>query len=218
MPVPSVANPGFSPILWANLDRIFTGNLQAQIMLRVYGNRALKTLPGLETRPTTARVRQAVFNIWQGRIQGCRWLDLCAGCGSMGAEALGRGAAEVVGVEQGVAACAVVRQNWQKLAQPEQRVRIFRGDVLNQLSRFKGQPFDLIYFDPPYSSSLYPPVLSQIAQLGLLQAGGEVAVEHGPQGWQPGESIPGLRLIRQKRYGLTHLAFYTFDQSHNLIE
>jgi 16S rRNA (guanine(966)-N(2))-methyltransferase RsmD len=209
MPVPSVANPVFSPILWANLDRIFTGNLQAQIMLRVYGNRALKTLPGLETRPTTARVRQAVFNIWQGRIQGCRWLDLCAGCGSMGAEALGRGAAEVVGVEQGVAACAVVRQNWQKLAQPEQRVRIFRGDVLNQLSRFKGQPFDLIYFDPPYSSSLYPPVLSQIAQLGLLQAGGEVAVEHGPQGWQPGETIPGLRLIRQKRYGLTHLAFYT---------
>ena len=209
MPVSSVAKLTVAPLLTASLDRIFTDNLEAQTMLRVYGNRALKSLPGLETRPTTARVRQAVFNIWQGRIQGCRWLDLCAGCGSMGAEALGRGAAEVVGIEQGAAACAVVRQNWQKLAQPEQRIRLFRGDVLNQLSRLKGQPFDLIYLDPPYASLLYQPVLTKIVQLGLLQPGGEVAVEHGQQGWQPGESIPGLALIRQKRYGLTHLAFYT---------
>jgi 16S rRNA (guanine(966)-N(2))-methyltransferase RsmD len=115
----------------------------------------------------------------------------------------------VVGIEQGLAACGVVRQNWQKLAQPEQRIRLFRGDVLNQLSRLKGQPFDLIYLDPPYASLLYQPVLTKIAQLGLLQPGGEVAVEHGQQGWQPGETIPGLGLIRQKHYGLTHLAFYT---------
>jgi 16S rRNA (guanine(966)-N(2))-methyltransferase RsmD len=55
--------------------------------MRIYGNRQLKTLPGQDTRPTVARVREAVFNIWQGTIADCRWLDLCAGTGSMGAEA-----------------------------------------------------------------------------------------------------------------------------------
>ena len=60
--------------------------------MRIYGNRQLKTLPGQITRPTPARVREAVFNIWQGSVENCRWLDLCAGSGSMGAEALCRGA------------------------------------------------------------------------------------------------------------------------------
>ncbi|MER3475705.1 MAG: 16S rRNA (guanine(966)-N(2))-methyltransferase RsmD, partial [Leptolyngbya sp. ERB_1_2] len=68
--------------------------------LRIYGNRSLKTLPGQETRPTLARVREAVFNIWQGSIEQCRWLDLCTGSGSMGAEALCRGASIVIGIEQ----------------------------------------------------------------------------------------------------------------------
>ena len=54
--------------------------------MRIYGNRQLKTLPGQATRPTSARVREALFNIWQGEITGCCWLDLCAGNGSMGAE------------------------------------------------------------------------------------------------------------------------------------
>ncbi|HEY9736425.1 MAG TPA: RsmD family RNA methyltransferase, partial [Trichocoleus sp.] len=65
--------------------------------LRIYGNRTIKTLPGEATRPTASRVREALFNIWQGRVDGCRWLDVCAGSGAMGAEALCRGAAEVVG-------------------------------------------------------------------------------------------------------------------------
>jgi len=56
--------------------------------MRIYGNRPIKTLAGQLTRPTTARVREALFNIWQQKLSGCRWLDLCAGNGSMGAEAL----------------------------------------------------------------------------------------------------------------------------------
>ena len=69
--------------------------------MRIYGNRQLKTVPGQRTRPTSARVREALFNILaRSRITGCRWLDLCAGNGSMGAEALCRGASKVVGIEQ----------------------------------------------------------------------------------------------------------------------
>ncbi|MEB3291406.1 MAG: 16S rRNA (guanine(966)-N(2))-methyltransferase RsmD [Leptolyngbya sp.] len=176
-------------------------------MLRIYGNRALKTLPGEATRPTSARVREALFNIWQGRVAGCRWLDLCAGSGAMGAEALCRGAAEVVGIEQSAAAYALVRNNWQSVAQPDQVLRLFKGDVVNQLSRLKHQPFDLIYFDPPYDSDLYGAVLDRVVRYGLLTASGEIAVEHGTQGWQPTD-IPGLTLVRQKRYGTSHLAFY----------
>lgn len=179
-------------------------------MLRIYGNRALKTLPGEATRPTSARVREALFNIWQGRVAGCRWLDLCAGSGAMGAEALCRGAAEVVGIEQSGDAYAVVRENWQRVAQPDQTIRLFKGDVVKQLSRLKHQPFNLIYFDPPYTSDLYPAVLDRIVKYGLLTPTGEMAVEHGANGWQPTE-IPGLVLVRQKHYGTTHLAFYALS-------
>lgn len=179
-------------------------------MLRIYGNRALKTLPGEATRPTAARVREALFNIWQGRVVGCRWLDLCAGSGAMGAEALCRGAAEVVGIEQSSEAYAVVRANWQKVAQPDQTFTLFKGDVVKQLSRLKKHPFDLIYFDPPYTSDLYQPVLERVARFALLTPTGEIAVEHGESGWTGG-TIPGLTLLRQKRYGTTQLSFYGLD-------
>ena len=163
--------------------------------MRIYGNRQLKTLPGQATRPTPARVREALFNIWRGSISGCRWLDLCAGNGSMGAEALCRGAKVVVGIEQSGRACSIIRQNWQSLASSEQ-YQILRGDVLMRLKTLYGQHFDRIYFDPPYASDLYQPVLEAIAQYSILAPGGEMAVEHTPK-WQAVE-IPGLEICREK--------------------
>ena len=175
--------------------------------LRIYGNRLLKTLPGQATRPTSARVREAVFNIWQAKITGCRWLDLCAGSGAMGAEALCRGAAAVVGIERSGRACGVIRQNWRQVSKSEQSFQVFRGDVAQQLQRLAGQQFDHIYFDPPYTSGLYQLVLSAIAQHSLLTPTGEIAVEHNPDYWEA-EPIPGLAIIRQKRYSSTGLTFY----------
>ncbi|MFM7367943.1 MAG: 16S rRNA (guanine(966)-N(2))-methyltransferase RsmD, partial [Sphaerospermopsis kisseleviana] len=131
-------------------------------------------------RPTSARVREAVFNIWQGEIDHCRWLDLCAGSGSMGAEALCRGACLVVGIEQASRACAIIQQNWQQIANNEQKFQLLRGNVLQQLKKLSGQKFDKIYFDPPYASGLYEPVLEAIAHYQLLDPQGEIAVEHSP--------------------------------------
>lgn len=174
--------------------------------LRIYGNRQLKTLPGRETRPTSARVREAVFNIWQGTIEGCRWLDVCAGTGSMGAEALCRGASLVVGIEKSNRACTIIQQNWQQVATAEQECLVLRGDVVQMLPKLSGQ-FDRIYFDPPYASGLYQTVLEAIAHSGLLDPNGEIAVEHNPQDWTP-PVIPSWEICREKVYGNTALTFY----------
>jgi 16S rRNA (guanine966-N2)-methyltransferase len=174
--------------------------------LRIHGNRLLKTLPGEATRPTLAKVRQALFNIWQGTIAECRWLDLCAGSGSMGAEALCWGAAIAVGIEQSPQAAAIVQQNWQQVAKPDQTIRIIRNDVLKGLKSLSGQQFDRIYFDPPYASGLYESVLAAIVAYDLLAPTGEIAAEHNPK-----EQIPtpaGLEIVRQKSYGNSALTFY----------
>jgi 16S rRNA (guanine(966)-N(2))-methyltransferase RsmD len=175
--------------------------------LRIYGNRLLKTLPGKNTRPTSGRVREAVFNIWQGKIDQCRWLDLCAGSGSMGAEALCRGAKLVVGIEKSSHACAIIQENWQHLITEQQVFHILRGDVVQQLKKLSGQTFDRIYFDPPYTSDLYDQVLNAIAGFKLLHKHGEIAVEHSSDFKVP--IIPVWQVIRQRNYGNTSLTFYS---------
>lgn len=175
--------------------------------LRIHGNRQLKTLPGQATRPTPARVREALFNIWQGRIEECRWLDLCAGTGAMGAEALSRGASFVVGIEQSARACNVIQQNWQQIARDPQTFQVMRGSITQRLPNLVGQVFDRIYFDPPYASGLYEPTLEALAHYQLLARDGELAVEHKPDRTLP-DAIESLTICRQKTYGNTALTFY----------
>lgn len=107
--------------------------------MRIYGNRPIKTLAGQLTRPTTARVREALFNIWQQKLSGCRWLDLCAGNGSMGAEALCRGASLVIGIEQSGRAGEIIKENWRNLATSHQQFQVIRGDVLTKLATLAGK-------------------------------------------------------------------------------
>ncbi len=175
--------------------------------MRIYGNRPLKTMPGRNIRPTPARVREALFQIWQDEVYGCRWLDICAGNGAMGAEALCRGASRVVGLELVGRACGIIRENWQQMTQPSPEFQIIRGDVRRTLKRLDGQQFDRIYFDPPYQSELYHPVLAIIAQKKLLAESGEMAVEYNPKFWHP-EAIAFLKPVRKKTYGNTALVFF----------
>lgn len=172
--------------------------------LRIYGNRSLKTLPGLATRPTSARVREALFNIWSDQIAGCRWLDLCSGSGAIGAEALSRGAALVVGIEQSASACKLIRQNWQSILKPDQQFLLLRGDVSYRIKSLSGQWFDRIYIDPPYRSCLYQPILSAISELNLLAPGGQIAVEYSPQS-PPELELNGWQFQETRRYGNTIL-------------
>ncbi len=180
--------------------------------LRIYGNRLLKTPPGQLSRPTLGRVREALFNMWQGEIEGCRWLDLCAGSGAMGAEALCRGASLVVGIEQAPAALRVIEENWQKVVKPEQTVRLMRGNIVKRLPQLAGEQFDRIYFDPPYQGNLYEPVLAAIAQHRLLAPEGCLAVEH-----HPGYALvlpKGLVSDRSKTYGSSQLTLCHWAEGH----
>jgi len=184
--------------------------------MRICGNRQLKTLPGLATRPTSARVREALFNIWQGEIAGTRWLDLCTGTGAIGAEALCRGAASVLGIEQSGRACTIIQQNWQQVARGEQTFEVLRADVVQRLKTLTGKQFDRIYFDPPYASNLYQPVLDIISQERLLAPTGELAVEHSPKLWVA-QPTPTLKICRQKIYGNTAVTFYRTASESQLL-
>lgn len=177
--------------------------------LRISGNRLLQTPKGDVSRPTLSRVREAVFNIWQSEVEGCRWLDLCTGSGSMGAEALCHGAASVTGIEQSPKAIAVIEQNWTKIGKDDQERRILRGNVVSRLPQLAGEQFDLIYFDPPYASDLYAKVLPLIVSHQLLAEGGEIAVEHGSR--HQLQLPPGLTLRRCKPYGNTAVSFCQLD-------
>ncbi|MBC8121884.1 MAG: 16S rRNA (guanine(966)-N(2))-methyltransferase RsmD [Gemmatimonadaceae bacterium] len=174
--------------------------------LRIYGNRLLRTPQGLTVRPTAGRVREAVFGRWFEQVEGCRWLDLCAGAGTMGAEALARGAESALGIEQSRATAQIATANWQKVAPG--RGDIWTVDVRTGLARLAntGQ-FDLIYFDPPYQSGLYLPVLEAIDHHGLLAPTGEMAAEHA---WDAPPGPPGLGLVCVDRrvYGRTAVSYY----------
>jgi 16S rRNA (guanine966-N2)-methyltransferase len=179
--------------------------------MRIYGNRQLKTVPGQRTRPTSAKVREALFNIFQGKIVDRSWLDLCAGNGSMGAEALCRGATVVVGIEKHSKACQIVQHNWQQVASLGQSFQVIQGDVLVKIKNLAGRQFDYIYFDPPYDSYLYLPVLKAIASLQLSPSHGAIVVEHDTKLWQAA-TISGLEIYRQKSYGKTSLTFYRINK------
>jgi 16S rRNA (guanine(966)-N(2))-methyltransferase RsmD len=177
--------------------------------IRIRGKRTLKTLPGQVTRPTTAKVRAAVFNIWQFEIPGCRWLDLCAGSGSMGAEALTRGATTVVGIEQLRRACQLIQANWEQIHTPDQRIQVITAEVVTAL-RSLPPAYDRIYLDPPYASDVYIPCLELISQRQLLATGGAIAAEHAAVAPLP-LSIGDLVQTQCRSYGKTSLSFYTWN-------
>ncbi len=177
--------------------------------LKIHGQRKLKTLTKSDVRPTTGRVREALFNIWRAEIPGCRFLDLCTGFGTMGAEALVRGAHWVVGVEQSAAQCQVIQTNWEQVGPG--RFSVYRGtlpNVLLDLAQTEA-PFDRVYCDPPYASGLYVPILAQIQALHLLNPGGCVACEH--QGRQSPGPQRGWDLYDQRNYGSCGLSFYRLE-------
>ena len=128
---------------------------------------ALKTVPGMETRPTTDRIKETLFNILQPEIPDCRFLDLFSGSGGIGIEALSRGAESAVFVEKNPKACACIRENlaFTKLAE---HGKLLNMDVLQALRSLEGGgAFDCIFMDPPYNKDLERQVLEYLKDSSL---------------------------------------------------
>src|ERR1051325_3219148 len=124
-----------------------------RIIAGKFRGRKLKSPPSLQTRPTSDRLRETLFNILAPRIESTRFLDLCAGTGAVGIEALSRGASHVTFVDQSREMSALIEGNLNSLGVPESQYQIVLGDALGYLHRHvkKGaQPFDKVFFDPPY--------------------------------------------------------------------
>jgi 16S rRNA (guanine(966)-N(2))-methyltransferase RsmD len=171
--------------------------------------RRLKTPRGLETRPTAARLRQTLFDILAPVLPGCRFLDAFAGSGAIGLEALSRGAARVVLVDQSAAAVAAIRENVAALAAAGGDVQVLRQDARVALAALadSGVRFDVIYLDPPYDSALYEELLEVVSTMGLLREGGVAVAEHFHKRALPA-TIGRLARTRSVRVGDYRLTFY----------
>lgn len=128
----------------------------------------LMTAPGRDTRPTTDRIKETLFNILQPELPGCRFLDLFAGSGGIGIEALSRGAEEAVFVESSRRAAACIRRNLE-FTHLDDRARLMETDVLGALSRLgrEGRSFSIIFLDPPYGKGWEEQVLAALAHSPL---------------------------------------------------
>lgn len=135
----------------------------------------LKTLEGLATRPTSDRVKEAIFNIIQFDIQGRRVLDLFGGSGQLAIEALSRGADYAVIVDQSAEAVKVIKDNLKK-TKFDQQASVFQMDYLRYLSTAR-EKFDLIFLDPPYAEKSLENALQKISEIDILSEGGIIICE-----------------------------------------
>lgn len=168
--------------------------------------RRLKDLEGLETRPTTDRVKEGLFNALQFDIEGRRVLDLFAGTGQLGIECLSRGAAFALFIDQRREAVRLIQENL-ALTRLAERAQVICGDALQILtelsSKTKGnQRFDLIFLDPPYHSGLLESAVKRIIDMEIINPDGILAMEH-PMELQPPLLPRPCRFRRTYRYGKT---------------
>ena len=168
----------------------------------------LKTPEGMLTRPTTDRVKEALFSIIHFEIPGARVLDLFGGTGQLGIEALSRGAKSAVFVDVGEKACALIRENLRR-CRMEGEGRVVRADYLDYLSRCK-ERFDVVFLDPPYAEVFLENSLKKLAEIDILESGAIIVAER-PVDKVLCVEIPGFTRSRDYKYGSTLLTLYRKD-------
>jgi len=180
-----------------------------RIIAGLHRGRRLKTPAGSKLRPTSDRVKEAIFNILGPRVRGAVVLDLFSGTGNLALEAVSRGAQEAVCVEKHPAALRLLQANVQLLGETH-RVEIWPGPVeraLPALAR-QGRRFDIIFLDPPYRTGLVAVTVQAICAHGLLGAGGLVVAEHAVEESLAAVMEQGdLELFTRRTYGDTAVTF-----------
>lgn len=170
--------------------------------------RKLKEPEGMETRPTTDRVKEGIFSSIQFEIEGRRVLDLFGGTGQMGIEALSRGAAHCTFVDVRKEAVGIIRENVTSTGFAD-RAAIVQGDALAFLER-GGEKYDIIFLDPPYGTGLLEKAMEIITKIDNVSENGIIICENGFGADWPAVSPP-YRLHREYRYGKIRTALYRRD-------
>ena len=165
----------------------------------------LKTPDGMATRPTADRVKEALFSILHFDLPGAKILDLFGGTGQLGIEALSRGAASAVFVDEREAACALIKENLRRTRLSEQAT-VVRSDYQAFLRCCK-EKFDIIILDPPYSEVFLENSLKMITEIDILQSGGIIATEC-PFGKELPARCSDIVRVKEYKYGQTMIALY----------
>lgn len=158
-------------------------------------------------RPTSAKVREAVFNIIKDSLDGCSVLELYAGTGAFSLEAIRQGARFCILVEKDKNQVRKIKEMADKLGILD-RMKVINRPVLAALKKIKEKKFNIIFMDPPYKSSQYLKVIEEIDKGELLKPGGKVIVEHYHKKELP-EKQGALFLIDSRKYGQTKVSFYS---------
>jgi len=177
----------------------------------------LKAPSGLDTRPTAARVKESVFNILSDIVVDACVLDIFAGTGNLGLEALSRGAQKAVFIDNSNESIAIIKENAHhtKLAE---YTEIYKNDVLRALDKLAqtGRSFDLIFCDPPYQKGFVQAVLERIDQHSILVPGGILVIEHSRHE-KIADEWNNLELRRTEKYGATLMSFLRFKTKQEVL-
>ena len=171
--------------------------------------RGLITPRGLAVRPTADRIKEALFNILGASVAGCRFLDMYAGAGTVGIEALSRGAGQVVFIEKEADNVRIIKKNLQITGLAE-NARCLHMPVNKAIALLASEQvsFELIFMDPPYGEDLIPDTLKGIAGNNLLKPKGIVVAESAKGARLPENVTGGLQMCRREIYSETMITFF----------
>lgn len=190
--------------------KILLGGLGVRVISGSARGLKLNTPGDDRVRPTTDRVKESMFNIVQDWVYDSQVLDLFAGSGALGIEALSRGASQAVFCDNSLDSIKIIKSNIEK-ARVADRSQIVSGDFKRCLRDMeaKNQSFDMIFVDPPYYEGLFEEVLDTIRSYKILKKDGIVIVEHDAK--RPIGQVEGLEVYKEKKYGITMLTFYCLE-------
>ncbi|MBQ0064652.1 MAG: 16S rRNA (guanine(966)-N(2))-methyltransferase RsmD [Firmicutes bacterium] len=165
---------------------------------------------GLHTRPVTDQIKQAIFNSWQFKVPGSKFLDLFSGSGSMGIEAISRGALKTTLVDNDRNAVDIIRTNIQNCHFEKSSYNLLQADVFKVIDQMeaKGEQFDIIYLDPPYTvDEIFVPVMEAIGKTHILKEDGILAIRTKKEK-ELDDEFGYLEKIRMKKYGISMVHYY----------
>jgi len=180
--------------------------------MRITGGQAkgipIRAPKGAHTRPTSDKVRQALFNILGARVSGRRVLDVFAGSGALAIEALSRGASYAVLIERAPASVLAIESNLEKTAQAN-KAEIIRADFRSGLRRLGGRKdsFNLVFIDPPYEKTMFEDLISLFSKHSIISRESIIIVEHFKKVEAP-RIIADIPLVQKRIYGQTCLSFF----------